>query len=234
MKKKVMVLCSSFLCLLFVISANAQKSKSSAIIKGGVNFANISINDDGDVDDAKSLTSFQVGVIGDLYLLPILSLQPGIIFTGKGSKVQTGEESDASWMKSTTNPYYIEIPVNLVLKTPGTGTRFFAGAGPYLGIGIAGKRKMEGSIFGADFESKENIKWSNDDPTTFDEEEGAGFGVLRRFDYGLNGTLGIETGGLVLAANYGLGLAKLQSGTDSDTDKNNKHRVISLTVGFKF
>jgi Outer membrane protein beta-barrel domain len=233
MKKKVMILCSSLLCLL-VISANAQKSKSSAIIKGGVNFANISMNDDGDVDDAKTLTSFQLGILGDFHLASIFYLQPGLLFTGKGTKAQTGNENDVNWTRATTKPYYLEIPVNLILKTPGTGTRFFAGAGPYLGIGIAGNRKFEGSTVLGDFSTKSKIKWSNDDPTTFNEEEGAGFGVLRRFDYGLNGTLGIETGGMVVAANYGLGLAKLQSGSDSEDGNNNKHRVVSLTLGFKF
>jgi hypothetical protein len=232
MKKKAMIVCMALLSLT-AITTYAQKSKSSAIIKGGVNFANISINSDGDVDHAKTLTSFQAGIIGDLYLAPILYLQPGILFTGKGTKSQTGNEGDASWYKATDNPYYIEIPVNLVLKTPGEHTRFFAGAGPYLGIGIAGNHKVEGSVFGADFESKSKIKWSNDDPTTFDTEEGAGFGVLRRFDYGLNGIAGVELSNMVISANYGLGLAKVQSGTDSDDDRNNKHRVFSLTVGFK-
>ena len=232
MKKKALILCTFLMCC-FVLTTHAQKSKSSVILKGGVNFANVSINGDGDVDDAKSLTSFQVGLVGDIQLAPILYLQPGVIFTGKGTKTQSGEEGDANWFKSTSNPYYIEVPVNLVFKTPGT-TRFFAGAGPYLGIGIAGKRKIEGAALGIGFSSKNDIEWSDDDPTTFEEEEGAGFGIMKRFDYGLNGTLGIETSNLVLAANYGLGLAKLQSGTDSGDDNNNKHRVISLTLGFKF
>jgi hypothetical protein len=33
--------------------------------------------------------------------------------------------------------------------------------------------------------------------------------------------------------NYGLGLAKLQSGGNSSEDDRNKHRVLSFTVGFK-
>ena len=101
-------------------------------------------------------------------------------------------------------------------------------------MGIAGKRKAEGKIFGVAFNSNDNIEFSNDDPTT-SGEEGAGFGVLKRFDYGLNGTLGIETGGVVIGANYGLGLAKVQSGTNSENNNNNnKHRVISVTLGVKF
>ncbi|MEO8405553.1 MAG: outer membrane beta-barrel protein [Chitinophagaceae bacterium] len=232
MKKKVLILCSSLLCL-FAVNTYAQQ-KSSAIIKGGVNFANVSINDNGGVDDAKTLTSFQVGIQGDLYLAPILYLQPGIFFTGKGTKSQSGEEGSANWFRATTNPYYIEVPVNLIFKTPGKGTKFFAGGGPYLGIGIAGKNKVDGAILGTSFSSKESIKWSNDDPTTLNQEEGSGFGILKRFDYGINGTLGIETSGLVISANYGLGFAKLQSGSDSGEDNNNKNRVISLTLGFKF
>lgn len=230
-----MVLCSALFSLLLITSTSqAQEKKSSFILRGGANFANVSINNDGDVDDAKSLTTFQLGFIADLKLAPILYLQPGILFTGKGTKTQTGDEDDATWYKATTNPYYIEVPVNLVFKTPGKHTRFFAGAGPYLGIGIAGKNKVRGSLLGTDFSSEEKIEWSDDDPTTLDFEEGAGFGILKRFDYGLNGLIGIETSNLVLGAHYGLGLAKLQSGSDSGDDNNNKHRVFSVTLGFKF
>jgi hypothetical protein len=232
MEKKVMILCSALL-LLSAVYSHAQKSKSSLIIRGGANFANVSINNDGDLDDAKMITSFQAGIVGDIHLAPVLYLQPGLIFTGKGTKTQAGNEGDANWSRATVKPYYLEVPVNLVFKTPGDGVRFFAGAGPYLGIGIAGNRTLEGSVLGSDFKYKDKIKWSNDDPTTFEFEEGAGFGVLRRFDYGLNGTIGIEAANIVIGANYGLGLAKLQSGTDSDEDNNNKHRVISVTLGIK-
>jgi hypothetical protein len=229
MKTKVLLLASAF--VLTMTSVQAQKS--TAIIRGGVNLANISINDDGDVDDNKSLTSFQVGIIGDLYITKFLSIQPGLLFTGKGSKTQSGNTTDATYFRATTNPYYIEVPVNLVFKTPTGPVKFFAGAGPYLAIGIAGKNKTEGKFLGTAFNSENKIEWSNDDPTTLDYEEGAGYGIMKRFDYGLNGTAGIETKALVISANYGLGLAKLQSGSNSSEDNNNKHRVFSVTVGFR-
>ena len=217
----------------FLLSALAVNAQSSAILRGGVNLANISINNDGDVDDNKTLTSFQVGIIGDLQIASFLSIQPGLIFTGKGSKTQSGEETDATYYRATTNPYYIEVPVNLVFKTPTGPVKFFAGAGPYIGIGIAGKNKVEGKFLGTSFSSENKIEWSNDDPTTLDYEEGAGYGIMKRFDYGLNGTAGIETKSLVISANYGLGLAKLQSGSNSSENNNNKHRVFSLTLGFR-
>jgi len=38
----------------------------------------------------------------------------------------------------------------------------------------------------------------------------------------------------VLGVGYGLGLAKLQSGTDNGANDNNKHRVWSFSAGFRF
>lgn len=100
-------------------------------------------------------------------------------------------------------------------------------------MGIAGKNKVDGKLLGTSFSSEENIKWSNDDPSTLGYEEGAGYGIMKRFDYGLNALAGIETRGAVFTFNYGLGLAKLQSGSNSSADDKNKHRVLSFTVGLK-
>jgi len=230
MKTKKIMLCALVFSL-FVLVSHAQKS--SAILKGGVNLANVSLSTDGSVDDAKNLTSFHAGIIADLEMTSFLAIQPGLLFTGKGTKIQSGDQGDANFYRATTNPYYLEIPVNLVFKTPTGPTKFFAGAGPYLAIGIAGKNKVNGSVLGTHFSSEEKIEWSNDDPTTVDFEEGAGFGILKRFDYGLNGTIGIEASKLVLSANYGLGLAKIQSGSGSGDDDKNKHRVLSFSLGFK-
>lgn len=218
------------IAILFSVSANAQTAR----IQGGINLANISVTDKGRVDDSKMLSSFTIGIVGDIPLAPFVSLQPGVLFTGKGSKVQNGTEGTNGYYKQTFNPRYIEIPANIVFKTPGvSGTRFFAGAGPYLAIGIGGKTKTEGQNLLGSYNVERDITFSNDDPTTLNEEEGTGFNVVKRFDYGLNGTAGIETKSFVLSANYGLGLAKLQSGSNSSADNNNKHRVLSFTLGFK-
>lgn len=210
----------------------ASFATQAQIIKGGVNFANISISDDGDVDENKTLTTFQVGITGDIRIVPFLFFQPGILFTGKGSKTQSGETTDATYFRATSNPLYVEIPANFVLKTPGP-IRFFAGAGPYLAVGVAGHNEVEGKFLGVAFKNETDIEFSNDDPTTVDYEEGAGYGIVKRFDYGLNALVGIQTAGIVFSLNYGHGLAKLQSGDGSGTDDKNKHRVVSLTVGIK-
>jgi len=229
MKKEISLL----FMMLALSTSTIIAQKSSVLIRGGVNLANVSTKNDGTVDESNMLTSFQVGIIGQLPITSFLYIQPGLLFTGKGAKAQSGQPSDANYYRAEVNPYYIEVPVNLVLKAPlGGGAKFFAGAGPYLAIGIAGNRKLDYKIANVAFSRKDKIKFSNDDPTT-SGEEGAGFGILKRFDYGLNGTVGIEGKSVSISANYGLGLAKLQSGTTNGEDNNNKHRVLSFTIGFK-
>lgn len=211
----------------------AFPQKSSFIIKGGLNIANVSTGSNGSIEDAKSLTSFHVGVVGDIALAKVFSFQPGILFTGKGTKSQNGNESDANYFKFTSNPRYIEIPANFVLKLPLGETKLFAGAGPYLGIGVGGKNKGKGRFLGTAFETEEKIEFNNDDPTTLNYEEDAGLGRIRRFDYGLNGLAGIEFKNVLFSVNYGHGLAKLQSGSDNSSDDMNKHRVWSFSFGVK-
>jgi hypothetical protein len=223
MKTKIIAL---FTLSIACLSANSQ------ILKAGVNLANISITNNGGVDENKTLSSFQVGLTGDVKLLPFIYFQPGILFTGKGSKTESGSTSDATYYRATTNPYYIEIPANFVVKAPGP-IKFFVGAGPYLAVGIAGHNTVDGKFLGTSFHSEKDIEWSNDDPSTLDYEEGAGYGILKRFDYGVNALAGVQFAHIVLGVNYGFGLAKLQSGSDSGADDNNKHRVLSFTVGIK-
>jgi hypothetical protein len=222
-----------FLAALMVVLFSNVKAQN-AQLKAGVNLANVSITDDGNVDDANMLTSFHVGILSDVQLVSILHLQPGIFFTGKGSKLEIGRPTENFYAKQTSNPFYIEIPVNLVIKLPfNNESHFFFGAGPYGAIGISGKAKTDRKVLNFTSHTENNIEFSNDDPSTFGEEEGTGLGVIKRFDYGLNGVVGVEGKNVVLSAGYGLGLAKLQSGSNNSADNNNKHRVLSFSVGFK-
>lgn len=223
------------LCTAFVFAGLAAQSQTGQI-RAGLNLANVSVTENGRVEDANQMTSFQVGVVKDFRLgVSPLALQTGLLYTGKGSKIQEGTAGRSGYYKQTFNPRYIEVPVNVLFKLPLGGTRVFFGAGPYAAIGIGGDVKTEGTnILGQTYTRESDIKFSDDDPTTFNSEEGAGLGIVRRFDYGLNGTAGIEGKSMVLGVNYGLGLAKLQSGSNSGADNNNKHRVLSFTLGFKF
>jgi hypothetical protein len=224
------------LILLIALGTLATYSQAQKLrIRGGVNLANVSVNENGRVNESNRLTSFQFGLITDIPLVKsVLSLQPGIVYTGKGAKVQNGTEGQNGYFRQSFNPRYIEVPLNLKLMLPfATQSGLFVGAGPYIALGVGGKVKTDGHLLGANYSSQRKINFSNDDPTTLNEEEGTGFGVVRRFDYGVNAMAGFEIKSIVITANYGMGMAKLQSGSTSSEDNNNKHRVLSFTLGFK-
>src|SRR6266508_4504729 len=98
MKTKIIVV----VLLLATISFSTQTQKSNAILRGGVNLANVSVTDNGRVDDAKMLASFQVGIVGNIHVASLLYFQPGLLFTGKGTKSQSGDPSSLNYSKATT------------------------------------------------------------------------------------------------------------------------------------
>lgn len=224
-----------FVITLLVIAFYSSAQQSSLFIKGGLNIANVSTTSDGRVNNANALASFQVGFLADLPVAKYVSIQPSLLFTGKGAKVQSGQPSDINYYRATSNPYYIELPVNLIFKIPlaTENNNLFFGVGPYIAMGVAGKNKVNGNVDGVAFSGSNNIKWSDDDPTTLNQQEGAGFGIMRRFDYGLDGTAGFQLDKILLSVNYGYGLAKLQSNANSSADDKNKNRVFSVAIGFK-
>ncbi len=234
MKKKNLVITS--LALLITVGAISQgrtRRTESFIVKGGVNLANISVTDNGRVDESNQLTSFHAGFAIDFPIVPGLSIQPGLLYTGKGAKTRVGQPGDNFYYKATSNPMYLELPVNLVAKIPLTQTsNFYVGAGPYAAMGITGKNKVETSVLGVTSYSNSDIKYSNDDPTTA-QEENYGYGKLKRFDYGLNAQAGFEFARFVVGANYGYGLTKINSGTNNNADDKGKHRVLSFSLGLK-
>lgn len=64
---------------------NKTDRTASFGVKGGVNFANI-IGDD--IGDQSSRTSFHVGVVGELPLADIFSLQAEVLYSGQGFKLK--------------------------------------------------------------------------------------------------------------------------------------------------
>jgi hypothetical protein len=135
-------------------------------------------------------------------------------------------------VKTKFNPLYLELPLNLVFKIPmGKEAGFFINAGPYVAMGIAGKSKSEAKILMIVSSSEESIEFSNDDPFTSHQEDAA-YDKLKRFDVGLNLGGGFAFQHLILKANYGQGLTKINSTQeDNDVNDKNKYRTLSFSVG---
>ena len=217
---------------LFLTTAVALGTKAQVYVQGGLNLANISKTKDGQTEKNNILPSFNVGVMGRLPITSMFSLESGLLLTGKGSKAETYFNS-GNYTKAKFNPLYIEMPVNAVVKIPlEKESNVFFHAGPYVAVGIAGKSTWEKSTVGIITKSTSNIKFSNDDPFTPGEEEGAAYDRLKRFDVGLNFGGGVQFGRIMLKANYGLGLTKINSTeSNNNADEKNKYRTLSFSVG---
>lgn len=215
----------------------ALATQAQVYVQGGLNLANITNTKDGQTEKNNILPSFNAGVLGRLEIADMFSLESGALLTGKGSKAETYFNS-GNYTKARFNPLYIEVPLNAVVKIPfnskdSKGSNVFFHAGPYAAVGIAGKSTRETSTFGIISKSSSNIKFSNDDPFTPNQEEDAGYDRLKRFDFGLNFGGGVQIGKVILKANYGLGLTKINSTqSNNNADDKNKYRTLSFSVGF--
>jgi hypothetical protein len=212
-------------------AANAQKF----YVQGGANFANITKNNNGETSDNNILTTFNAGFMSRFGISKIFDLETGLLFTGRGAKAETffGANEDDNYVKAKFNPYYVELPLNAVVKFPllPSSSNIFISAGPYVAMGVAGKTKVETKIGGLTSTSSEDIKFNNDDPATSGQEDAA-YNRIKRFDFGLNFGAGVDLGPILLKANYGLGLSKISSvDTDNNENDKNKYRTLSVSVG---
>lgn len=208
-------------------------SKAQMIyVQGGVNFANITKTNDGQTEDNNMLTSFNAGFLGRFGLSTTVDLESGLLLTGRGSKAETYFNNGNDYVKSTFNPLYVELPLNLIVSLPVAKTsNIFFNGGPYIAIGVGGKSKTNSKFGPLTSSSSKSIEFSNDDPFTSQQDDAA-YDKLKRFDYGLNLGGGLQLEHVILKVNYGFGLAKINS-TESDNSSNdkNKYRTLSLSVG---
>ncbi|QEH40221.1 porin family protein [Chitinophaga sp. XS-30] len=202
-------------------------------IKGGLNMANITTTNSGAVDNSRVLPSFHIGAIADFPLSEIISFQPGVFYTGKGSKLERGDDSNVTgYFRSETNPRYIEVPLNFVGKIPvGGQTKLFLGVGPYAAFGVGGQNKYEFNSPLGEMTGESSIKWDDDTPFT-DDDPNQGFDKYKRFDYGGNILAGVEFGNFLISAQYGLGLGKILSGSDNSSNDKSKNRVWAFSLGY--
>jgi hypothetical protein len=217
---------------LTLLTTIAAVSHAQVYIQGGLNLANITKNNDGQTEKNNILPSFNVGILGRLPLANVFSLESGLLLTGHGSKAETYFNGGSDYVKSKFHPLYLQVPLNAVVKIPlEKGTSVFFNAGPYAAMGIGGKSTQESKFGPLMSSSTKSIAFSNDDPFT-SEQEDAGYDKLKRFDFGLNFGGGFQFQHLILKANYGLGLAKINS-TENNNNANdkNKYRTLSFSVG---
>lgn len=190
---------------LFVQIANAQTFG----VKGGVNFANVSFSGSGMDVSPKSITGFHIGAVADFQLKESLHFNTGLLYSGKGFKMDYSDGETSVSMTESFN--YLDIPLNLAYLFPiNDKYDVFIQAGPYLAYALSGKDKVGSETSNIDF--KEN--------------------GMKRFDYGLGIGGGVQFGAIVASLNYQLGLANLND--DSTMDAKLKNKVFQVSLAYMF
>jgi len=224
MKKTIFLICLAVAGFLPAMQAQDDAGITFGI-RAGVNLQNFNGKDaEGDKLENNMIVGFHAGVNVEIPVAPEFVLQPGLLYTMKGT--ETDEEGGTGKIKVS----YIELPVNFIYKPVLGNGRLLLGLGPYIAYGISGKVEFSGS--GIDFE--QDIKFENDlsESQLLDDEF-----YVRPFDAGANLLAGYEFDfGISFQLNAQLGLLKINPGYDGDDndDTSVKNTGFGLSVGYRF
>jgi len=206
MKKTMMVL------LLSLLVGGSTLFAQGLGLRAGLNFQNLT--GDG-VEDGKMVPRFNIGVDYEIAVAPDFYFAPGLLFASKGSK----SEWEGVDVEETMTLNYLEVPLNLVYKPVLGSGNLIVAFGPYLGYGLGGKYKLEGSEGGVSASVEEDITFGSNE----DED-------LKPLDVGANIGFGYMFGaGLSLQFNTQLGLVNISHGDDAV-----KNTGFGLSLGYRF
>ena len=189
---------SLIIILLVAVTDMNAQFKSGYIF--GVNFSTLTLQTKGICSNVETKGGINLGLFFEVPITRRFSFEPRLLFSAKGTdyKIDSVQHSLA--------PVYIEVPLNIALRL-GNLSLF---AGPYFACGIGGlKMDSGGNLKDISFGSGENKD-------------------MRQLDMGLNLGLGVSIKGILISAQYGLGLANIAPGTTVYSEM--KNRVISISI----
>lgn len=229
MKKVMIRLFYGLMAILFVISSLEKVSAQSKVrfgLKGGVNFADMKYepkdNTNG-MPNSNSLTSYHIGLVADMPLTGFLSVQPGVMLNSIGTKAEYKNSTLGDYTMKV-NPVYVDIPVNLLFKAGiGDNSKFYIGAGPYLGYGVSGKVTYSADTPLGSGQTDHDIKFGNGNGDD-----------LKSADIGGNILAGFEFNNLLVGAQYGLSFTNNAPGGSDNASKILRNKVLSFSVGILF
>jgi len=198
---------NSLLILLF--SFFAATTFGQLGVKGGINFSNISTDED-DIENLEGKLGFQAGLMLRINLTETFAIQPEALFVRKGAKY----EFLGSEVKS--NMDYVDFPVLLVFKPVdfisiqvGPQFSYLLGTNVTYGDGFAGI----GQGYDAERDDFEDV------------------------DYGLAAGLGFNLGNAIIDVRYTRGFKKYEKETlvgNIAIEPSSNHYSLQASVGFLF
>lgn len=188
-------------------------------IRAGANLANY--NTEGfpgaNTPSVNTKTSMQAGVFVNVPLGTMFAFQPGVEYSGQGSKINYTGASIANISPAAgqyeEDLHYINIPMMVQWKPAGAGG-FFLETGPQPGFLIAATRDNTTANTEADIKAQRD---------KFDLSWGAGLGYLTRVGLGFNARY-----------NYGLTNTIEDSNNSTNSGPELKNRTIQLGLVYHF
>lgn len=189
----------------------AQKSTSG--IKGGLNFSSLST--DGN-NDKNLKMGFHAGVFSKIPLSESFAIQPELLYSGKGIKLNYDESTVANG-ETKFNLNYIDLPVKFVFNL---SEDFEFQIGPYFSYLVNANVDTDADFFGGDVVSQDELDRDH----------------FHSVDYGLSAGLGFDLDPMIFGFNYNLGLRQVAKDNDMSYDMlgDAKNTVIQVYVGLKF
>jgi len=183
-------------------------------IRLGANLANVRLNEFAPTEpDVNQKTSIHAGVFVNVPISTMFRFQPGVEYSGQGSKVSKynliGSSATTAYEQDLT---YINVPLMLQYATPGG---FMIEAGPQPGFLIAASQDGPGDT---DVDNKDGFD-------KFDLSIGAGLGYLSRMGLGINARY-----------NFGLTNAREDGGGNGTTNNGPeiKNQVVQIGLVYHF
>lgn len=202
--KKIFIACLSVFMTTGMVTMNAQTPLTFGV-KAEANMSNFLLTD---LDNQTSTMKIgpTLGGFMNIGLHENFSVQPEVTFFYRQSTMETGTAED------DFNQWGMQIPVYLLGQTYTNSGKFYAGVGPYVGLGFDARYKD------ADVDLYKKV---NDES------------AMNRWDFGLGALVGYEfSNGIQINAGYQLGLVDQLDALKEDATLRNQ--TVSLGVGYRF
>ncbi|MEO8236606.1 MAG: porin family protein [Flavobacterium sp.] len=171
-------------------------------VKGGLNMSNLYTDD---ADDENVLFGFNAGVYATLPVSDFVAIQPELLFTTRGSKLEYNNAIAQGNVKLKLN--YIELPL---LVRVNITKNFNIHAGGYASYLVSAKSTGDG-----DFEFDDQYDTDN----------------FNKFDAGLAAGIGVDFSPLSVGLRYNYGLTTIEKDGDDSSDLKNSN--LSLYLSYK-
>jgi hypothetical protein len=187
----------SFILSVILVGFTANAQVISFGLKGGLNLASVSDNEDNNVENR---IAYHAGLFANIPVSPQIAIQPEAIYSSQGAKYSLGND------KLNLNLNYVNIPV-MVQAMVGKG--FYGEVGPQLGILTSVSDKINNVELGA--VEKDDFKSTDISLGVGLGFKGvSGFGINTRYNFGLtninnSGTANIKNNVLQVGLTFQLG-----------------------------